>query len=212
MTFPYISVEDAITRPGLRMIVVGGVPSPWGEAAKGLLHIKRIDWAAVRLVYDSEALKEWGGEGSGPVAIYDNEKPRTRWNDILLLAERLSPEPALLPNDPAERALAFGLSHEIVGEDGLAWSRRLDLVHAGLQNSGGFPERVSKYLAKKYAFSPAAGAAAASDLKTAWRGRGGSTSFMPVCKIRAASPSGYRNILPRNTPSAPRPAPPRLPI
>jgi glutathione S-transferase len=68
----------------------------------------------------------------------------------------------LLPNDPAERALAFGLSHEIVGEDGLAWSRRLDLVHAGLQNSGGFPERVSKYLAKKYAFSPAAGAAAAS--------------------------------------------------
>ncbi|HXL66561.1 MAG TPA: hypothetical protein VN938_16050 [Xanthobacteraceae bacterium] len=162
MTFPYISVEDAITRPGLRMIVVGGVPSPWGEAAKGLLHIKRIDWAAVRLVYDSEALKEWAGERSGPVAIYDNEKPRTRWNDILLLAERLSPEPALLPNDPAERALAFGLSHEIVGEDGLAWSRRLDLVHAGLQNSGGFPERVSKYLAKKYAFSPAAGAAAAS--------------------------------------------------
>src|SRR6202161_1279090 len=162
MTFPYISVADAIPRPGLRMIVVGGVPSPWGEAAKGLLHIKRIDWAAVRLVYASEALNEWAGERSGPVAIYDNEKPRTRWNDILLLAERLSPEPALLPNDPAERAFAFELAHEIVGEDGLAWSRRLDLIHAGLQNSGGFPERVSKYLAKKYGYSPAAGAAAAS--------------------------------------------------
>ena len=161
MTFPYISVEDAIRRPGLRMVVVGDVPSPWSEAAKGLLHIKRIDWAAVRLVYDSEALKEWAGERSGPVAIYDNEKPRSRWNDILLLAERLSPEPALLPKLPAERALAFGLAHEIVGEDGLAWSRRLDLIHAGLQNSGGFPERVSKYLAKKYAYSPAAGAAAA---------------------------------------------------
>ena len=162
MTFPYISVEDAIKRPGLRMVVVGGVPSPWGEAAKGLLHIKRIDWAAVRLVYDSEALKDWAGERSGPIAIYDDEKPRSRWNDILLLAERLSPEPALVPKDAADRALTFGLAHEICGEGGLSWSRRLELIHAGLQNSGGFPERVSKYLAKKYGYSPAAGAAAAS--------------------------------------------------
>ena len=160
MTFPYISVEDAINRPGLRMVVVGGVPSPWGEAAKGILHMKRIDWAAVRLVYDSEALKEWAGERSGPVAIYDGEKPRPRWNDILLLAERLSPEPALLPKDAAERALVFGLAHELVGEGGLAWSRRLELIHAGLQNSGGFPERVSKYLGRKYGHSPQAGAAA----------------------------------------------------
>jgi len=160
MAFPYISVEDAVKRPGLRMVVVGDVPSPWGEAAKGFLHMKRIGWAAVRLVYDSDALKEWAGERSGPIAIYDNEKPRSRWNDILLLAERLSPEPALLPKDAGTRALVFGLAHEICGEEGLAWSRRIELIHAGLQNSGGFPERVSKYLAKKYGYSPAAGAAA----------------------------------------------------
>ncbi len=107
MPFPYISVEDAIKRPGLRMVVVGGVPSPWGEAAKGLLHMKRIDWAAVRLVYDSEALKDWAGERSGPVAIYDDEKPRSRWNDILLLAERLSPGPALLPKRPRRPRARF---------------------------------------------------------------------------------------------------------
>jgi glutathione S-transferase len=160
MTFPYISVEDAINRPGLRMVVVGGVPSPWGEAAKGILHMKRIDWAAVRLVYDSDALKDWAGERSGPVAIYDNDKPRSRWNDILLLADRLSPDPALLPNDAADRAVVFGLGHEILGEGGLAWSRRIELIDAGLQNAGGFPERVSKYLAKKYGHNPAAGAAA----------------------------------------------------
>jgi hypothetical protein len=53
MTFAYVSVEEAIKRGGLRMVVVGGVPSPWGEAAKGILHIKRIEWAAVRLDYDS---------------------------------------------------------------------------------------------------------------------------------------------------------------
>jgi glutathione S-transferase len=162
MTFPYIGVEDAINRPGLRMVVVGGVPSPWGEAAKGILHIKRIDWAAVRLVYDSEALKEWAGERSGPIAVYDNEKPRSRWSDTLLLAERLSPEPALLPKDAGARALVFGLAHEICGEAGLAWTRRLELIHGGLQNSGGFPEQVSKYLAKKYGYSPAAGAAASA--------------------------------------------------
>jgi glutathione S-transferase len=160
MTFPYISVEDAIKRSGLRMVVVGDVPSPWGEAAKGILHMKRIDWAAVRLTYDSEALKDWAGERSGPIAIYDTEKPRSRWNDILLLAERLSPEPALLPKDAGARALVFGLAHEICGEEGLAWSRRIELIHAGLQNSGGFPERVSKYLARKYGYSPAAGAGA----------------------------------------------------
>jgi glutathione S-transferase len=160
MTFNYVSVEDAIKRRGLRMVVVGDVPSPWGEAAKGILHIKGIEWVAVRLVYDSELLKEWAGERSGPVAIYDNERPRSGWDEILLLAERLSPAPALLPKDAAERALMFGLVHEICGEGGLGWSRRLQLVHAGLQNAGGFPERVSKYLGRKYGYTPEAGAAA----------------------------------------------------
>ncbi len=42
MAFTYLSVEEAIRRGGLRMVVVGGVPSPWGEAAKGLLHVKGI--------------------------------------------------------------------------------------------------------------------------------------------------------------------------
>jgi glutathione S-transferase len=160
MTFQYMSVEEAIKRPGLRMVVVSDVPSPWGEAAKGILHIKGIEWVAVRLVYDSEPLKEWAGQRSGPVAIYDNERPRSGWDEILVLAERLAPRPSLLPNDPAERALAFGLGHEICDEGGLGWSRRLQLIHAGLHNAGGFPERVSKYLGKKYGYSPEVGAAA----------------------------------------------------
>ena len=59
MSFQYLSVEEAIPRRGLRMVVVGQVPSPWGEAAKGIFHVKGIDFAAVRLVYDNEALKAW---------------------------------------------------------------------------------------------------------------------------------------------------------
>jgi hypothetical protein len=49
MTFQYVSVDEAIKRSGVRMVVVGGVPSPWGEAAKGILHVKNIEWAGVRL-------------------------------------------------------------------------------------------------------------------------------------------------------------------
>ena len=160
MTFAYVSVEEAIERRGVRMVVVGNVPSPWGEAAKGILHIKGIEWAAVRLAYDSEALQQWAGQRNGPVLIYDDERPRSGWAEILLLAERLAPAPPLIPAKADERALAFGFAHEICGEGGLGWSRRLQLIHAGLNNSGGFPERVSKYLAKKYGYSPAAGAAA----------------------------------------------------
>jgi glutathione S-transferase len=160
LTFEYVSVEEAIKRRGVRMVVVGDVPSPWGEAAKGILHIKGIEWVAVRLAYDSELLKEWAGQRSAPVVVYENERPRSNWAEILLLAERLAPSPSLLPTNPADRALVFGLAHEMCGEGGLGWSRRLQLVHAGLDNAGGFPERISKYIGKKYGYSPEAGAAA----------------------------------------------------
>ena len=128
MTFQYVSVDEAIKRSGVRMVVVGGVPSPWGEAAKAILHVKNIEWAAVRLVYDSEPLKEWTGQRSGPILIYNNERPRAGWAEILLLSERLAPNPSLLPKDATDRALVFGLAHEICGEQGLAWSRRLQLI------------------------------------------------------------------------------------
>jgi glutathione S-transferase len=160
MAFEYISVEQAVRRQGLRMVVVGNVPSPWGEAAKGILHIERVEWAAVRLVYDSEAMKKWAGQRSGPVAIYDNEPPRAGWNEILLLAERLAAAPSLLPADPAARAAVLGLGHEICGEAGLGWSRRLQLIHAGLESAGGFSEQVGKYLGRKYGYRPETGAAA----------------------------------------------------
>lgn len=160
MAFEYISLDDALTRPGLRMVVVGGIPSPWGEAAKGILHVKGIDWAAVRLVYDDPRLVEWAGDRSGPVAVIDGERPRSRWDDILLLAERLAPEPSLLPADAADRALVFGLSHELCGEGGLGWSRRLQLIDRALRGESGFHPEVAGYLGHKYGHSPARGAAA----------------------------------------------------
>ncbi len=155
MPFEYVSVEEAMERPGLRMIVVSDVPSPWGEAAKGILHIERIPWVAVRLTYDGEALKAWtGGLRNGPIAFYEREKPRAGWNEILLLAERLAPSPSLLPRDAAERAWMMGMAHELLGEGGLAWTRRLQLIHAGVSGQGGFHPRVAAYLGKKYGYRP----------------------------------------------------------
>ncbi len=155
MSFQYVSVEDAIARRGLRMVVVGQVPSPWGEAAKGIFHVKSIDFAAVRLVYDNAALKAWAGELSAPVAIYDDEPPRSGWAEILMLAERLAPTPALLPLEPEARARALLLADRFCGPDGLGWHRRLTLVHAGLTKVGGFSERVAGYLGQKYGYDPA---------------------------------------------------------
>jgi len=157
MAFDYVSVDEAIARGGLRMVVVGNVPSLWGEAAKGILHVKRLDWAAVRLVYDNDALKTWAGQRSGPVLVYGKEPPLSNWQDILLLAERLAPLPALLPDDGAGREFVLVLSADICSAGGLGWSRRLQLVHAGLRGDNGFPERVAKYLAAKYGYDPQAG-------------------------------------------------------
>ena len=157
MPFDYVGVEQAMQRPGLRMVVVGGVPSLWGEAAKGILHVKRLDWVAVRLVHDSEALGNWAGQRSGPVLIHGDGQPLSGWLDILLLAEQLAPAPALLPDDRATRDLVLGLSEDICAQGGLGWSRRLQLVHAGLHAGSGFPERVAKYLGAKYGYEAAAG-------------------------------------------------------
>ncbi|HKU89791.1 MAG TPA: hypothetical protein VJP84_08350 [Steroidobacteraceae bacterium] len=155
MSIQYLSVEEAIPRRGLRMVVVGQVPSPWGEAAKAFFHIKQIDFAAVRLVYDNEALKNWAQQLSGPVAILDDEPPRSGWAEILMLAERLAPTPALLPLQPEARARALRLAEDFCSQDGLGWHRRLQLVHAGLTQAGGFPERIAGYLGKKYGYASA---------------------------------------------------------
>lgn len=154
MAVRYVDLEQAIDCAGLRMVVVGGFPSPWGEAAKGIFHIKGIDWVAVRLDHKAERLKEWAGRRSGPVAVYNSEPPRHAWNEILLLAERLAPEPSLLPESTEDRALAFGIAHEICGEGGLGWSRRLQLTDWGLNDAGGFPRQTAEYLARKYGHGP----------------------------------------------------------
>jgi len=155
-----ISIEQARVRSGLRLIVLQGLPSPWSQAAKGILRVKGIEYA---LVHRSESdppgiLEEWTGQASFPVAMLDDELPRSGWAEILLLAERLAPKPALLPADPAARALCLGLCFEICGEMGLGWCRRLESIHDGMQHDS--PSSIAKYLGDKYGYTPESGAAA----------------------------------------------------
>jgi glutathione S-transferase len=156
MSFEFVAVDEAIARRGLRMVVVAKVPSPWGEAAKGIFHVKNIDFAAVRLVYDNEALKQWAGQLTGPVAIYNDEPPRSGWAEILMLAERLAPSPALLSLDPATRGRALLVADKFCSQGGLGWNRRLQMVHAGLTKTGGFSDRVAGYLGGKYGYDASA--------------------------------------------------------
>lgn len=45
----------------------------------------------------------------------------------------------------------------ICGEAGLGWSRRLQLVDAGLRGVGGFSPKVAAYIGRKYGYSAEAG-------------------------------------------------------
>ena len=153
----YVEVEEAIGLPGLRLVLSAGVPGPWGEAAKYILHVKRIPYTAVRQTVgaESEALRRWTGQSNAPIAVYGNEAPRSGWAEILALAERLAPEPSLVPADPELRVRMFGLSNEICGERGFGWERRLMLL-AGL----GTGNDVTRTLARRYGYDEAATAAA----------------------------------------------------
>ena len=126
-TSEWIGIAAARTLPGLRLALLRGVPSPWSLAAKAIFDLKRISYTRVfRSPEDApDALLEWTGQTSLPAAVVGDERPRTGWAEILLLAERLAPDPPLLPSDPDERAIVFGVSHEICGEMGLGWCRRL---------------------------------------------------------------------------------------
>lgn len=123
----WVGIREARDLPGLRLVLLRGFPSPWSEAARGIFELKKVSFAKVqRTTEDSRrSLLEWTHQESYPVAMYETERPRAGWAEILLLAERLGPVPALIPAEESDRVLMFGLAHEILGEMGLVWCRRL---------------------------------------------------------------------------------------
>lgn len=165
----YRSFEEIVDHPGLRVVLVKGMPSPWGQAAKTIFEIKGLDYVAApwRPGEPNEKIVAWSGEASGPIVAWAGERPINRWIDILYLAERLAPKPSLIPAEALQRALMIGLSHEICGEMGIGWNRRLQLF-APVYASGSPPAGVSR-MGAKYGFNEgdakAAGERTAASLK-----------------------------------------------
>jgi glutathione S-transferase len=153
----YVDLEVARSASGVRLVTVGGIPSPWSESAKGLLRLAKIPFVAVRLMPGDKTVREWTRERNAPVVMLDGEPPRAGWAEILELVERIAPPDAksLVPSAANDRVRFFGLAHELMGEGGLLWSARLLAVHAGLESNGtrGFPTMVATYLAKKYGYA-----------------------------------------------------------
>jgi glutathione S-transferase len=160
----YVEVEQAVAMNGLRVVLSPGVPGPWSEAAKGILYVKKLPYIKVRqeLGGSNLPLLRWSAQTTAPVFVYENERPRSLWNDQLYLAERLAPDPPLIPEKLEQRALMFGLANELCGENGFGWSRRLMMLDATLSNPNA-PEAAKSgagFLGRKYGYAPAAAAAA----------------------------------------------------
>jgi len=151
----FADLETARGSRGLRLAVITSVPSLWSDAARGMAAAKDLDCLAVEFDPRDEAIPRWTGCPNAPVALYADELPRTGWAEILSLLERLGGKVSLVPADPAERASLFGLSHEVCGEMGLGWIRRLLLLHASFTSGGseGFPLPVAKFLARRYGYA-----------------------------------------------------------
>src|SRR5277367_5460552 len=115
----YASIQEARARSGLRLILgANAVPGPWREACKGIFHVKKIAYTRVASAGEDGSQRErveWTAQASAPVAIWNDERPRSTWIEQLYLAERLQAEPALIPANADDRVAMFGTINEIAG-------------------------------------------------------------------------------------------------
>lgn len=172
----YISIAEARTMSGLRLVLGAyTIPGPWREACKSMFYVKGIPYTcvvtadagasdlAIGMEGSQSELIAWTGQPSAPVAVWNDERPRSSWIDQLNLAERLEPDPPLIPSRVDVRVLMFGLINELAGENGLAWSKRLLMVHGPLTTTAPGTEGRAffEFLGEKYGYTPARAAAAA---------------------------------------------------
>ena len=164
----YVSIREARKMPGLR-IVLGAfaVPGPWHEACKGIFHVKGLEYTPVGasnegasdlelgMAGSQSELVDWTAQSSAPVVVWNDERPRSLWNDQLLLAERLQPEPGLIPQDGEDRIRMFGLANELMGEGGLLYCKRHFMSGPEIQAlPEDDPQRVAlSFLGQKYGYS-----------------------------------------------------------
>jgi glutathione S-transferase len=152
----WLTLQQALAASGLRVAPVrAGLPSPWSEFVRACFHVKRIPYSLVD-ARDADrsftSVKTLTGQESLPVVFWNDERPRFNWLEQLTLAERISAEPRLLPDDTFERAKVVGLVAELCSDTGFGWHRRVIMI-GRLLTEAAFGERersIGKYLARKY--------------------------------------------------------------
>jgi len=129
----YVDPATARDLPGLRLALTVGFPAPYCMSAKAILAHHGVDYVPVAQLggQPNAELKAWTGHRNAPVAVYEDEAPRTGWLEILQLAERLGSGPSLIPNDINLRSRMIGLTHELIGEGGWIWQMRLLMLGLG---------------------------------------------------------------------------------
>jgi glutathione S-transferase len=155
----WLTLEQALSAPGLRVAPVrAGLPSPWSELVRACFHVKGVPYSLVD-ARDADrsltSIRRLTGQESLPVVFWQDERPRSNWLEQLLLAERISPQPRLLPEDPLERARVVGLIAELCSEAGFGWHRRVMMIGRLLTapELGERERAAGQYLAKKYRHS-----------------------------------------------------------
>ncbi len=153
----FVDLRQAIDLPGLRLILISTTPSPWGEAVKGFFHVKKIPYVPVRhpMGQDQALLRQLTAQESAPVALYNDERPRSTWPEQLYLAERLGPDPPLIPDNLQDRVRMFGWCNELAGETGLGWARREMIFARSLNAAAADEKRMApmRAMARKYNYS-----------------------------------------------------------
>jgi glutathione S-transferase len=175
ITLDYKSIAEARDMPGLRLILGAyAVPGPWREACKGLFYVKGVPYTPVVTASEpggdlsmgmqdaDRDLRDWTAQSSAPVAIWNDERPRSTWVDQINLAERIEPQPPLVPGDIDQRVDMFGAINEIAGEHGLGWSKRLMIIDGGLKalEPGAEGRAFFEHLGAKYGYNDVEVAAA----------------------------------------------------
>jgi glutathione S-transferase len=153
----FISVAEARGMSGLRLVLTPAVPGPWSEGAKGIFGVKKIPYTAAAQELGGENLDliDWTAQATAPVAVWNDEPPRSTWIEQLYLAERLQPDPPLIPDDIHDRILMIGLCHELLGENGMIWARRLQILHPTICDPEAPPEAqaFASYFGNKYGYN-----------------------------------------------------------
>lgn len=143
MKFQYLEASEARHLPGLRLALSAHVPGPWGQAAQHVFDFKGIPFVPVaqRPGEPNDDLRDWTGFRNAPVAAWNDEPAKSSWSDIITLAERIQPEPAIMPPGGVERVLAWGLVAEMAAETGFGWTRRLMMMRGRTEE--GRPSKVN---------------------------------------------------------------------